>query len=386
MSSPKKLTLFLFCFTSSLSLGFADTILLKSGGTLTGDVIISEPDKVVIDYFVTPTIRDEKTVSRDDIARMTLVPKDEKSYAALGNRKAPPTVMDTAFYDALIEKKIPEFIQKYPYSPHLEELRHDLVALTEERSRVIRGDRKISGAWLTAEQIADDPYQTTAKIKLNEIMEVGENDEPVSALKKYELMEKDYSGAVAFPDAVDIALALMNKLQNRLSSTIANFAILDKQRRLTLESGQVEEAREIRDALVIENSEAQADMAKATADGTKFFPIFPNIKVALEALQALIVSEKARLELLQKIPMRESIAASSEAARLLKEGDLKGAQNQLDSASKLWPGNAEIATITPKIESATKLAQAEAAAAKAAQALAEAAAKAKPTPSHAKKP
>jgi len=353
----RKLFFFPLSLAGLIGACLADTVVLKNGRSFTGEVISSDPEKVVIEYFVTPTIKDEKTISREDIARLSIIPEEEKSFLALGTRISPPTVQDTTFYDTLIERKIPAFIQKYPFSPHIAELRKNLESLTMERSRVIRGDRRIDGVWITAEEIAEDPYQTTAKIKFNEIRERNANNDPVAGLKAYELMELKYPGARVYPDALDLTSSLLNQLQGKLATAMSNFTILDKQRTLTIESATVDEAKDIKDGLDNENHEAQILMTKALADGSKFFPVFPNSKEALESLQALIVSERARLDALRKIPMRESLAASEESGRLLAQGDIKGAQEQMDSALKLWPANVEIATLKQKIDAAAKAAQ-----------------------------
>jgi len=353
----RKLNYFPLSLAGLIGACLADTVVLKNGRSFTGEVISSDPEKVVIEYFVTPTIKDEKTISREDIARLSIIPEEEKSFLALGTRISPPTVQDTTFYDTLIERKIPAFIQKYPFSPHIAELRKNLESLTMERSRVIRGDRRIDGVWITAEEIAEDPYQTTAKIKFNEIRERNANNDPVAGLKAYELMELKYPGARVYPDALDLTSSLLNQLQGKLATAMSNFTILDKQRTLTIESATVDEAKDIKDGLDNENHEAQILMTKALADGSKFFPVFPNSKEALESLQALIVSERARLDALRKIPMRESLAASEESGRLLAQGDIKGAQEQMDSALKLWPANVEIATLKQKIDAAAKAAQ-----------------------------
>ena len=167
--SPKTLALLAFSFLLASGVGFADSLTLNDGREIKGDIISNTPDGVVIEFFVTPTIKDQKTFSHDEIVKIVTLPEDEKAFLVLGSRATPPTVLDSSFYDPLIEKKIPEFMKQYAYSRHITELREDLRSLTAERLRVRRGDRRIEGVWITSEQIAADPYQTQAKIKFNEI-------------------------------------------------------------------------------------------------------------------------------------------------------------------------------------------------------------------------
>ena len=93
---------------------------------------------------------------------------------------------------------------------------------------------------------------------------------------------------------------------------------------------------------------AKKAMATASADGSKFFPVFQNNREALDALQELVTAEKARLIQLQ-IPMHDSVVASRDAAQLLSSGSLKEARDQLASAEKLWPSNPEVLELKPRL-------------------------------------
>jgi hypothetical protein len=328
----------------------ADSLKLKDGREIKGEIIQSDTNGVLIEYFVTPTIKDEKTFSRDEIATMVWIPQDEKAYTALGSRATPQTVLDTSFYDSLLLKKLPEFFEQYPYSRHIAELREDRRSLTAERERVSAGDRRLDGVWFTAAQIAADPYQMGARIKFNEIKQLAAGDDPVTTLKAYELLEKNYPGSAVMPDALDLMPAVMDQLQSKLTQANRNYDIQSKKRQAWIETMPGDQAKEVKDALDLENQQAKNAIALATKNGSKFFPIFSNSKESLDQLQTLLQSEKVRLKVLQALPMRESISASTDAGRLLMIDKLKEAQGQCDAAAKLWPANADIATLTKKID------------------------------------
>jgi len=357
----------------------ADLITLKDGREIKCEILSEKPDAVLIEYYVTPTIKDQRFYSRDEIAHMVAIPADEKAFLVIGNLATPETVLDTAFYDQLIDKKIPEFLGRYRYSKHLAELREDLHALDEERSRVRRGDRRINGVWITAAQIAADPYQSGAKIKFTEMKELAATNDSVSSLQSYELLEKEFPGAEVMPDAIVLAQTQIDQLQDKLTLAKTNFEIIDKRRQKAIALSPADQAREIKDALQNEKLEAANALATATADGSKFFPIFQNSKESMDSLQTLIAAEKIRLTTLQKIPMTEGMAASTQCARLVSEGKLKEAQDLLAQSQTLWPANIENSRLKLRLDDLAKSqAAATAAAAVAAQA---AAAPKKPTPS-----
>jgi hypothetical protein len=375
----------LLCLLSLIALGrvitpsLADTLTLKDGREIKGDILSESPDAILIEYYVTPTIKDQKSFSRDEILNVLAVPADEKAYVAIGSLATPDTVLDTSFYDLLIDKKIPEFLGRFRYSKHLTELREDLKSLEEERSRVRRGDRRIDGVWITAAQIAADPYQSGAKIKFTEMKELASTRDTIGSLQSYELLEKEFPGSNVMPAAIILAQAQLDQLQEKLNLAKTNFEIIDKRRQKALTLALADQAKEIKDALEKEKVSAKDALDAATADGSKFFPIFQNTKESMEALQTLITAEKTRLTALQKIPMQEGMDAAKRCARLASDGKLKEAQDEMTQSQTLWPPNIENARLKTQLDDLAK-SQAAQAAAVAAAAQATAAGTKKPTP------
>jgi|GEM_PF-549779 len=375
----------LLCLLSLIALGriitpsLADTLTLKDGREIKGDILSETPDAILIEYYVTPTIKDQKSFSRDEILNVLAVPADEKAYVAIGSLATPDTVLDTSFYDLLIDKKIPEFLGRFRYSKHLTELREDLKSLEEERSRVRRGDRRIDGVWITAAEIAADPYQSGAKIKFTEMKELASTRDTIGSLQSYELLEKDFPGSNVMPAAIVLAQAQLDQLQEKLNLAKTNFEIIDKRRQKALTLALADQAKEIKDALEKEKVAAKDALLSATADGSKFFPIFQNTKESMEALQALITAEKTRLTALQKIPMQEGMDAAKKCARFASDGKLKDAQDALTQSQTLWPANIENTRLKSQLDDLAK-SQAAQAASIAAAAQAAAAGPKKPTP------
>jgi len=366
----RRTTSLVFAIFASAVLVKADSVILKNGSEVKGEILSDGPEGTMIEYFVTPSIKDQKTFSREEIAKVIIIPQDEKAFLALGRLAAPQTILDTSFYDNLLDKKIIEFSARYPYSRHIGELREVTRSLDKERDRLRQGDRKVEGVWFTAKQIANDPYQFAAKAKFAEMRQEARDNDTVSALQTYELLEKSYPGSGVFPDAVELAMSQFDQLQGSLDTAKANFDILEKRRQKALAVAPLDQAKEINNALAKESQAAKDTIKTATADGTKFFPVFPNSKDALDTLQALIISERNRLAVIQKIPMRDGIAAARACERLLAEGNVKEAQDQLANSQKQWPANVDNIRLQQEIDGLLKQQAAAAAAEAAAQAAA----------------
>ena len=332
----------------------ADSITLNNGKVIKGEILDDSPAGILIEYYATPTIKDQKSFPRDHVVSVVKEAADEKDFKALGPLVSPKTLLDTSFHDELILKKIPKFLNKYPYSSHLAELRTTLGTLEGERDRVRAGDRKINGIWINVAEISADPYQMGAKIKYAEITEQASGNNALGALQSCEVLEKTYPGAAVLPDAIDLCLAQINQLQATLDKAKSDFTVLSKRRQKALDLAPGDQVIELKNAIEAENQNAKNAIKNALADGSKFFPVFPNNKEALDALQALITSETTRWTLLLKTPMRDGIVASKSCAAAVAQGDLKTAQEQLALSEKLWPANAENAKLKQLVDGLAK--------------------------------
>lgn len=345
---------FLILLASMASVLDADCIKLNDGKVINGVILEDTADGILIEYHATPTIRDQKLFPKDQIASVVKEPPDEKDFKALGQLVSPKTIHDISFHDELILRKIPTFLKKYPYSSHISELRTTLATLEGEHDRLRAGDRKINGDWISSTEINADPYQMGAKIQYSEITELAAENNALGALQSCELLEKAYPGSAILPDTIDLGLTQITRLQATLDKAKSDFDVLNKRRQNSLASAPGDQISEIKKAIAAEDQNAKAAMTIAQSDGSKFFPVFPNNKEALDALQALIILETARWTLLSKTPMRDGITASKSCASAVAQGDLKKAQEQLALSEKLWPANAENAKLKQLVEGLIK--------------------------------
>lgn len=351
----------------SLAIAKADIVTLKDGTELTGVIASESSDQVVIECFGSSGSKDQKKIPMGKIAGIKKAREDENGFLLLGDLSSPQTLTDVAVYDVLLETTIPGYIAKYPYSRNVQKLRDITTQFEQERKRLLAGDRKIDGVWFTADQIKNepakfelslaafqlknDPMQAEAARQFNQMKERAQKDDPVTALKTYELLERDYPGSRVLPDAVTLAKQQMDVLQQKIGMGIDNFDVFEKRRQTALASAKAEEAKEIKDALESEVVAAKEEIQTASKDGTKFFPLFQNSKESMKSLQDVVVSERKRISLLPVGAMRQSLAYSKEARRKLDDGDLPGAKSLLSQAQTAWDKNEEIPLLQRMISS-----------------------------------
>ena len=332
----------------------ADTIFLKDGRQYKGDIISEGADGILIEYFATPSIKDQKTIPSAEIDRVEKLSPDLKDYQELGQLFSPLTILDTSFHDTLLDRKLPEFVKNYPYSGKLAEVRGRINELEAERDRIRKGDRRIDGNWFTADEIGADPYQWKARLKFQEMKTAADSKNPVETLRVYELLERDFPGSVVMPDGVDMALKQLDQLQGEVVSARFKGDLAEKNRAKAIAAGPADQSKIIKDAVDREILGAKESIKQSTANGSKFCPVFQNSKEALDSLQALIVTERSRLIQLQKTAMKEGIAAAKECTRLIAEGKVKEAQEKLALSQKLWPINIDNTKLKASLEQAGK--------------------------------
>lgn len=350
MSCPKRiLPLLSLAVLTALSPLGADTLQLKDGSEVKGEIISKDGDSVLIEYFVTATIKDQKSIPKSEIEKIVTVAEDEKSYRDLGPMAPLPTLLDATAYDGLLDRKIAQFLKTYPYSSHLAEIREKQSILAGERERVKRGDRKIDGVWITSEEIAADPVQNGGRIALARMRISAASGDPASALQTYELLEKESPGSDAMAEALPLALRQLSELQTKVNAARATYDINEKARLAALTAARADQAKEMKSLRERDLAAAEAARKSAETSGAKFFPVFPSVKESLDALQSIMNSEHDRLVTLSKTPMAESVAECAAAAKLLASGNTAAAKEKLATAEKLWPQCSSAAGLRKKI-------------------------------------
>lgn len=337
-----KIRILFFVFISTFFPAFllqADVVVLKDGTTITGEVVGETSESVTIEYQATKTIKDQKTISKLEIDRVEKISPDEKAFQELGSLETPANVVDTAFYDKLVRNKLPDFIAKYPDSGRNAQACERLKTLQEERARVEKGDRRFDSVWITAAEIAADPYQAGAMVQHLRVKESASAGNPVESLRAYELLEKNYPGSAVMPDAVGLALKQLDLLQSQVQLAKVNGVIELKRISNAIATARADEAKIMKGDLERDANLAKEVAKAAGADGTKFFPVFQKNKEALDALQAIITAERARLLQFQTTTMRQSISAAKEGLQMVHKEQLREAREQLALSQKIWPAN-----------------------------------------------
>jgi hypothetical protein len=162
---------------SIFSTAFADTIKLKNGTVLEGDIISEDETQLtLVVVFASGTISSQEVIRKTDIAeviRLTPEQKTERDMGAayerlkkyqLDVRKSGPV----NYYDQVINGVFLHFLQQYPNSPYTNEVESKIFQWQAERDKVAAGFGKWDGQWMEASEAAKLAEQARAQLRLEQ--------------------------------------------------------------------------------------------------------------------------------------------------------------------------------------------------------------------------
>ncbi|MEM9480128.1 MAG: PTPDL family protein [Verrucomicrobiota bacterium] len=199
----------------------ADTIHLKSGGTLEGEIVSEDSEKIVI--RVGERIRENKTVPVTEIDRIDRIAADKLAFDELAGITETPDLLSARDYDRLIAKPS-KFLSDHAESEFAGEVKAMLETLTEEKAKVESGAVKLNGEWIDAEQIARDRYNHEATLLKVEMDRALEKKDYVAAFSAFGELNGNYGESIAYAEAIPSAVAALDAYDQSLDRLFAQNA------------------------------------------------------------------------------------------------------------------------------------------------------------------
>lgn len=330
----------------------ADSIELKDGTKIEGQILSVTPEAVLIEVQTSPTIREEKSYPRAAVAKIQRAGQDDIAFEEIAQITAPGTADDPSVYDALLEP-VRTFMKNYAYSKHMPEARKLAATLESERGRLDKGEVKVDGEWIAADASPADRTELGGRVQLSKMKSA---TEPTAALAAFEALEKNHNTSSSYPEAVSLALASIEKLRTNLVRARADLDRRTREQEQGLKLASEDRRLQIEAGLAQEKAAVQAQIDRVKQSGGKWPPLLPDAKV-LDDLSKLADSEEARLSKIDTAKLSDAVEAAHTAKQQLEAGDLEGAKASLDEAQKLWSQHVQLASLRESL----KKAQAEAA-------------------------
>lgn len=316
----------------------ADTVTLVSGEKVEGVIKRETQAEVTMEVKVSAGITDERTMRRDEIAKIEKVPADELAYAEIRNIKPDPQRSYAPETYERILAALKNFQTKYPRSPHIADVQLDIDVFEKEKERVDAGEVKYLSQWLSKEEAERRLVQIQGLAQFGAMQAQAARNDIMGALLTFEQLENARSNTRAYPDAVDLARQLLPRLLQEVKSRARTLAYQDTE--FQKEVSMVSEPRKSELTDAYRREQAQFDAAIAAAkSSSKWPPLMVRSAKSLDAVQKTAEAEIGRLATVNTQKMRDSIILVDQARTAIGLNDLKEADSLLQRAVSLWSQN-----------------------------------------------
>ncbi len=339
----------------SLTLGFltynatADTIELKSGTIYKGKIISEDAKNYLVKINVTKSITDERSIPKDQVAKITKDSKDAKDYQVIRSMVPTPNLLTEKAYLKRI-RFIEKFLKKYPKSSHIKEVQLTLSTIKKEYDVIVLGGKKIQDKLLSPEEVKQQAYEIDAFTELYQMKKLARAGKYHLALRHWEKLEKSFPHSSAYKENISLATRIIKTHQNQLNKYLNS---LNKriQARLVAQKS-LNPSEQARMKQVIKNKE-RAYLALIEKEQkklkTKWLSIDPFQKKGLEYN---LRSTKTALQKIYRVNLDKVKLAGPEfvnAWEAIEKKDIKATEKAVQSLQSLQIDSNYLTPIKTKI-------------------------------------
>lgn len=275
-----------------------DTITLKDGKVLEGTVLSEANGVVTVEVLIGKTIKDERRIPKDDIAKIDRVKPDVIAFEALGPLTPTPDLMTESEYAARI-KALEKFLVEFPASLKLKDVKEALVILKQESASVAAGGVKISGKMVPPEEYKPNAYELDARVQEMKIRDLLNKHQVLSALREFSSFKQDYSKTVAFNALLPLMKTTIQRYAGEASQLLLSLDARTKAR-LASVAQMSPTSRSATENAIREESEAIDARYKAEKQARIDWPTTsPYHKQSLEDTVRFAQTELTRLDALK---------------------------------------------------------------------------------------
>ncbi len=333
----------------------ADSIELNDGTKVEGEIqdLSNESVTISIESPQGSGVFLEQRFPKTQVKHIEREDAESAEFESIKSMDVPQTADETKPYDEMLRNKIAPFLQKYPHGKFSSELNALSAKLETERERIIAGECKVSGVWMTRQQADGDP-ETSAAIHLARMERA---PTAISAMIAFDDLEKKHATSACYPAAVQIARVKIEQMAVEISRAKLDLARKLREREQGLQLASEDSRIVMEKGIAQENDATKAAIARAKQEGRKWLPLLPDTKL-LDDLAKRVESEKKRLDGKDSEKMSRAVAKAHEAQQQLNSGDLTAARQSIQDASRSWPQLANLATLEQSLKRAESKTQA----------------------------
>lgn len=334
----RRLCLTLAAFLLGGQLLQADILVLKNGEKKEGNILEEKPDAIRMKYKITPKIWDEKDFPRAEIQEIIRQKPEEIEIVEIRKTLPTPDLMTADMYEQVTQDKLRPFVNKYPGTPQAKEVEQMIATMQAEKEKVVAGQLKLEGTWLSAEQVKRDEYNIQAFKIRRSMLDKAAAQDYVGALREFDRLAADdtgYPGSVYYAKAIPEALDILAKYEAVVSRMIAEQPVLQKQRDDSLARMIEPDLSRTKTAIdrEVNGWKAQYDAEKKSK--MKWLTLYKYDPKTMQEALKVILTERGRLQGMDAAKITARNEALSKARQYLAAESVEAAEGALAEAASI---------------------------------------------------
>ena len=338
LSSSAALLAALLLQTSYL---LADAVILKSGERIEGKILSETDTEISIQYMVSATIKDERTVKKADVDKVEKAAPDIEAWSLVKDFKLSEDSLDAATYTHYINS-LRGFATQFPASAYAAAAKTAADAIEAEKKRVDSGEFKFDGKWLTKEEVQKERTQILGSSYLRQMKKHAAAGRLQDSIMAFEALEKQAAGSAAYPEAIDIARRTLIALKQASDAGLVRLKAQAIEEKKTLEKLVEPQRSQTAKELKYLRDRTEANVAALERLLPKWMPLSPATEKSLNDISAKAGNEIIRLASLPTENMKLSLREVEKGKAAVAAGDLPAAEVIFSKATQLWGTNEQI--------------------------------------------
>ena len=311
---------------------YADTITLKDGTKLEGKILEENPSTIKIEYNVTKSIKDIKSISRSEIKEITKVSEDEIAFDSIKSLLPTDDLLSSDDYDKILADKPAKFLTLYPSSKHKASVQKIIDEIKKEKAVIESGGIKLNGKWITGDEVAKDPYNHQARILGVKIVKANEGKKYSLALDHFDELQMNYAYSLAYNETIPLIKEILPKYDTVLNREESSYEARIKEREEQYKSMEVEDKKRTEDAFQARLKTFQSRREEAKELKKIWLPVNKWDLDSILDTRRTIVKETDKLESLNLALNGSTANALSAAFKAFADKELETAKSQLEIA------------------------------------------------------
>lgn len=348
-------TFHLVTLLSALTLSAsADTFKLQDGRSIEGEISLETADSYILSIEVKKGIRDEISIKKSDVLSI----KESKVSAPAKVKSGPPVkrlqkllptadLLEEKDYQRLLDRYINPQLKKHADSPEIGAVKEIESTLLAEKERVAKGDIKLGGKWLTAEEVEANKYEVVAAIAAHKIKNHLNAKEYSEAFTELSVLQKGFSDTKPFREVVQLCLKELPIYKAQAQRIVSQADAEVTKRDLSLERLPSAAAIRLKNSLAKEEDEYQEALSKAKAARSSWLPLNRYHPESAETVLRTIDKEILKLKKFDTTYI-DSGEIYRNALAELDKNDLKAANSLISQFSKSRPDRVYVSILRDK--------------------------------------